>query len=190
MEEQQPQLPKQERGELRHQEKERGRSRTMRRKTTRKIFIWVLVILGIGGGIFGIMKLNSQSSYDQAQFDVTTECVTHGNLGMHIHPLLSIFIDGEKQDISANIGIVSSTCFRPIHTHDASGKLHIEWRTLRDFTLGEFFKVWDRSFSKGQIFDYKVDKTHTLTITVNGIPSEKYEDLILKDGNRIEIHYE
>ena len=180
MEKQQPQLTKQ----------EQERSQTMRHKTTRKIFIWVLVILGIGGGIFGITRLNRQSSYDQAQFDITTECVTHGNLGMHIHPLLSIFIDGEKQDIPANIGIVSSTCFRLIHTHDASGKLHIEWRTVRDFTLGDFFKGWDRSFSKGQIFDYKVDKAHALTITVNGIPSEKYEDLILRDGDRIEIYYE
>ncbi|MDA2922846.1 hypothetical protein MYX07_06310 [Patescibacteria group bacterium AH-259-L07] len=190
MEDQQPQLTKQERRELRRQEKERERSRMIRRKTMRRVFIWALIVLGISGGIFGIAQLIPQSSHNQTEFDVTQECVTHGRLGMHIHPNLSIFINGEKQDIPANTGIVSAACFRPIHTHDASGELHIEFKIVKDFTLREFFKIWDKPFNQEQIFDYMVDEEHILTVTVNGALNKEYENLVLRDNDQIIIKYE
>ena len=182
-------LTKKDRRELRSKEKVRERTRTLKGKTARKVLIWTLVVLGVGGGIFGITKFAS-SPTNQAEFDVTKECVTHGRLGMHIHPYLNIFIDGKKQKIPANIGIASSSCFRPIHTHDASGELHIEWRTVRDFTLGEFFQVWDKPFNSEQILEYKVDETHTLTVTVNVVANEEYENLILRDNDQVIINYE
>lgn len=180
---------KKERRELRRKEKEKEKSRTKRRKTMRRILVWLLVVSWIGGGIFGIAKLTSQSSHNQAGFDVTKQCVTHGRLGMHIHPHLSIFINGARQDIPANIGIASAICMRPIHTHDASGKLHIEWRTVRDFTLGEFFKIWGKPFNSEQILDHKVNETYKLTVTVNGAHNGEYENLILRDKDRIVIEY-
>jgi hypothetical protein len=78
-------------------------------------------------------------------------------LAMHIHPHLSIKVDGRPVTIPANIGIDprlyndhSLDCFMPdmggpiaaTHTHDASGILHIEAGVQRDFKLGDFLNVW------------------------------------------------
>ena len=154
------------------------------------LVIGVLVILVLGGGILSSTKISPQSSPGQEGLNVVRECITHGGLGMHIHPLLKISINGKEQEIPANIGVVSSVCLRPVHTHDASGKLHVEWEAVRDFTLGEFFKVWDKTFNQDQIFDQKVDETHTLIVTVNGVPNEEYENLVLGDGDMIVVKYE
>ena len=154
------------------------------------LVIGVLVILVLGGGILSSTKISPQSSPGEEGLNVVRECITHGELGMHIHPQLKISINGKEQEIPANIGVVSSVCLRPVHTHDASGKLHTEWEAVRDFTLGEFFKVWGKTFNTYQIFDQKVDETHTLIVTVNGVPNEEYENLILRDGDQIAIKYE
>ena len=61
----------------------------------------------------------------------------------HYHATLRIFIDGSEVSIASNIGIDDSECdgMRGIHTHDETGKLHIEtptqmnaprWGLLRD----------------------------------------------------------
>lgn len=39
----------------------------------------------------------------------------------------------------------------PIHTHDDTGIIHIESPVKRDFTLADFFAVWNKPFSKDQI---------------------------------------
>ena len=54
---------------------------------------------------------------------------SHSSDISHTHSSLSIFIDGSEVLLSANIGIQDSECpegMRGIHTHDDTGKLHIE----------------------------------------------------------------
>jgi len=65
MEEQQSQLTKQERRELKRQEKDQERSQMIKRKTMRKIFIWTLIVLGVGGIIWGLVKFASNPSSDK-----------------------------------------------------------------------------------------------------------------------------
>jgi hypothetical protein len=153
--------------------------------TRRRLVIWSALALLAGAGIFGAARFAAK---DDAGFDVTRECVTHGQLGMHIHPQLSILVNGGHIAIPANIGITAD-CMRPVHTHDASSQLHVEWTSKRDFTLGDFFRVWDKTFSKNQIFDYKANDTHAVTLTVNGVPSQEFEKLVLRDNDRIVIEY-
>lgn len=67
------------------------------------------------------------------------------NETFHIHSHLSIIVNGQAQAIPANIGIVDTAttdCHYYIHTHDRSGKLHIEAPAPGTFTLGQFFAVW------------------------------------------------
>lgn len=151
----------------------------------RRLVTWSALALLAGAGIFGVARFAAK---DDAGFDVTRECVTHGQLGMHIHPQLSILVNGGHIAIPANIGI-SADCMRPVHTHDASSQLHVEWTSRRDFTLGDFFRVWGKTFSKNQIFDYKANDTHAVTLTVNGAPSQEFEKLVLRDNDRIVIEY-
>lgn len=110
-------------------------------------------------------------------------------LGMHIHPHLTIVINGQEQVIPANIGIgpEGGHPLDTVHTHDTSGILHVESPKVRDFRLQEFFKVWGQTFTSQEILGHHADATHALTMTVNGRPSEALGSLVLHDGDDIVI---
>ena len=116
-------------------------------------------------------------------------CVQHAGLGMHIHPMLSIFIEDQPVNIPANIGI-DPNCMKAIHTHDESGKLHLEYPEVHEFVLGDFFANWNMPFSANQIMDKSIDDNHILTMTVDGNPNNEFEKLVLKDEQQIIIRYE
>jgi hypothetical protein len=68
----------------------------------------------------------------------------------HIHSHLSIIVNGEAQAIAANAGIVDTAsldCHYYIHTHDRSGKIHVEAPASGTFTLGQFFAIWGQPLS-------------------------------------------
>jgi hypothetical protein len=55
-----------------------------------------------------------------------------------------------------------------LHTHDESGKIHIEAPKLRDFTLGQFFDIWNKKLSNNQIFNYVANTNNPLNVYING----------------------
>ena len=62
---------------------------------------------------------------------------------LHYHDHLDVFVDGRRVSVPAGIGIgPDETFFSPLHTHDATGVVHIESPVVRPFTLGELFGVW------------------------------------------------
>src|SRR5882672_9989590 len=82
----------------------------------------------------------------QGQAIGALECLTTMPETYHVHTHLSIFLNGEALAIPADIGIVSQSatadCFYSIHTHDQSGKIHIEAAAAGTFTLGQVFSIW------------------------------------------------
>ena len=113
--------------------------------------------------------------------DILSMCVAHGRVGMHIHPEISIFIKGSQQLIPANIGVIPS-CMRPVHTHDETGVIHLEFPAYREVKLGEFFRVWGKPFN--QNWEGKVK------MAVNGKDNFDFENYIMRDLDKIEIYYE
>ncbi len=109
-------------------------------------------------------------------------------LRLHIHPHLSIVIDGVNQTIPAGIGITPSGN-RLIHTHDESGTIHVESPWPARFYLKDFFYVWGERFDSSCIMDHCVDANHTLSVYVNGTRSALYGDVPLEDGEQISIVY-
>lgn len=101
--------------------------------------------------------------------------------GLHWHAQLAIYIKGEKQEIPAGIGI--GAVEQPIHTHDTSGVIHMEFGGLvykDDLKLGQFFKIWGKQFnSMGKV-----------EMFINGEPNQEFENYQMKDGDKIEIRYE
>ena len=77
------------------------------------VVFFVAVVIGVGW--FGYTKLGV------GHFDPTTTCITAETY--HIHPHLTIKINGEEQNIPANIGSVP--CHLPLHTHDNDGVIHV-----------------------------------------------------------------
>lgn len=112
----------------------------------------------------------------------------HESIRYHYHVQLTIVIDEEQQLIPADTG-VSANCMRPVHTHDDSGKIHIETEQRREATLGDFFTIWGQPFNSRQILDYKVDEEHTLEMRVDGDPSNDFENLVLADDMDIVIEF-
>lgn len=127
-----------------------------------------------------------------------------GNFALHIHPRLTIVEDGVQQTVPAQVGIMGFAEDQLIHTHDASGTLHVESPVVRDFTLREFFDIWDQTIANTIIdsngvrsFSPEVDHETRcrlipgfapITVTVGGqrAPSD-YSAIVLRDLQNIVI---
>ena len=113
--------------------------------------------------------------------------------GVHWHPILSVTLNGSPFTVPADIGIVASLWkdhsldqygigMAPLHTHDTTGKIHVEVNTShRDFTLHEFLAIW------GQPSDGSGIDGHPVTsLTVDGVQqASPTSDVVLKDGQQI-----
>ena len=74
-------------------------------------------------------------------------------LKVHVHAHLSLFYKGQQIAIPYGIGIVqpfqvnngfvgSGAGIYWLHTHDATGIIHVESPDSRAYTLGQFFDIW------------------------------------------------
>ncbi|HEY1374537.1 MAG TPA: hypothetical protein VGH50_18845 [Candidatus Binatia bacterium] len=87
----------------------------------------------------------------------------------HIHAHLDVFVDGVARTVPALIGILpAQQCLYWMHTHDATGIVHIEAPRKRAFTLAQFFELW---------------KT-----TAAGAPERKDAPKIFVNGKRVNKH--
>ena len=149
---------------------------------TNLIIVGLIVILLFGG----IWWSRSLQSSDPSVISMQ---------GIHWHPELAIFVKGERIEIPENVGIGPMHAGMPgydasmqmaaMHTHDASGVIHLE--SMRgpvhqnDVRLGQFFSMWGkdiRSFGSN------------MRMMVNGAESVEYENYMMRDGDKIELHYE
>jgi hypothetical protein len=88
---------------------------------------------------------------------------------LHIHEHLDLFVDGQQQKVPADIGIDQANgILSPVHTHDATGIIHVESPRARDFTLGEFFDVWGVPFTSQCIGTLCTNGSRQLTVFVDG----------------------
>src|SRR3989344_5874306 len=180
-------ISKKERRELQRTERAAAIATAKRNNMTKRYSLIALVSLLIAGG--GYWWWNEAPRPDAVAYDPAKVCTTDPRTIMHIHPEVGITIDGQKQELPENIG-VTAACMRPIHTHDATGVIHIESPVVRDFTLEEFFRVWDKPFNRELLFDKTVDADHRIVMTVDGTPSEEFGDLVLRDHQQVVISYE
>ena len=118
----------------------------------------------------------------------------------HWHSTLSISINGVPQAVPTNIGIDaalykdhsldsnSMMSMAPLHTHDATGQIHIEWMgSTEKATLGNFFRIWGQSFDSGQLLGHPAGPGHEVRMTVNGQLQAPSASLALQDGMTIHL---
>jgi hypothetical protein len=88
---------------------------------------------------------------------------------IHIHAHLDVSVDGQPVVVPGGIGIGwSNQGISPLHTHNASGVIHIESPVNRAYTLGEFFTEWDVSLSPDNVGGLRAGDGKTLRVFVNG----------------------
>lgn len=153
------------------------------------VSIIILVIIGF-----------SSKSTNQPIAASSSDDTVVSKSGIHWHPKLSIFINGQQQPIPANIGIGAQYSNNPfydsmmsmtdIHTHDASGTLH--WEVMDGpvkvdhVRLKAFFEIWGQPFNDHQL----LSANHgTVTMTVNGQPNSDLGQYIVRDGDNIVITF-
>jgi hypothetical protein len=104
---------------------------------------------------------------------------------VHIHQHLDIFVNGKHEPVPANIGIYDGQFLTELHTHDASGIMHVESPTEREFDLGQFFGVWGVRLNSECVGGYCRQVT-PWTVYVNGRPySGDPAALVLKPHQEI-----
>ena len=148
------------------------------------IIISILIILFLGGMIWWSKNLENNNP------DIIS------TNGLHLHPILDIYVKGEKVAIPPNIGIGfkyssfptydKSMSMTAIHTHDDvnQGIIHLEFSGKvgkQDTKLSNFFEIW------GQNMNAFGDN---VKMTVNGKDTPELGDYLMKDGDKIELRYE
>jgi hypothetical protein len=84
----------------------------------------------------------------------------------HIHVHVAIFIEGQPYQVPYGAGVgrplqvsedsdgpfvEDGACFYWLHTHTEDGVVHIESPARRDFTLGDFFAIWQEPISATEV---------------------------------------
>jgi len=109
---------------------------------------------------------------------------------VHFHPLIEVFVDGKPLPVPANIGIdprVDGMQMAGLHTHDTSGKLHVEGAP--GATLGQFFAVWGVPFTATRLGPHRAGGGKIVRMWVNGKPSGAFGALKLAGGQRIVVGF-
>jgi len=139
----------------------------------------VAIIIVVAAGVSAVIILavgvypaltprSSLSSPSPLPID-NIQCNTMEQAVFHIHAHMDIIINGQYFAIPAQTGIIPDKCFFWLHTHDESGIIHIESPVNREFTVVQFFDIWNKKFNNNQIFDRVVNWNNTLSVYLNGI---------------------
>ena len=158
------------------------------KKVIATIGVGILVVIIVSIGVFSATAPHVPSALTIGGI----QCSSFEQLVFHIHSHLDIFINGKPFTIPAQIGIIPGKCFYWLHTHDESGVIHIESPVSRNYTLGQFFDIWNQKFNNTQLFDNAANGNNTLTVYVNGskVPSgTNYRDIKLGAHDEIAIVY-
>jgi len=110
------------------------------------------------------------------------------SLAEHIHVHLDVFVNGQSVQVPAGIGMVEPVDYGPVdsdfpgldvydsgigadaylHTHNASGIIHVEAQTPQTFTLGQFFDEWLVRLTSNCLGSYCDGGGSSLRVYVNG----------------------
>jgi sulfur carrier protein ThiS len=154
-----------------------------RKRRKRNIMIMLPIAAAIGAILYGLFFMSGSSLN-------TNQMVLHNHVG------LNVTVNDQPVAVPGHIGMVQvgkaedpllygnhsldkygMSGMSPLHTHDASGTIHVESNTVRNYTLGEFLDIW-----KGLNID-----GNTVIATVNDKPVSEFRNIILSNGERIEL---
>lgn len=86
----------------------------------------------------------------------------------HVHAHLALIVSGRVvAGPPANTGIhLEHLCLYWLHTHDATGIIHIEAPHRFSPTLGNFFDIWGQQLSRRRVAAYTVGRGQALHVFV------------------------
>ncbi|MBI5466799.1 MAG: hypothetical protein HY975_01110 [Candidatus Kerfeldbacteria bacterium] len=166
----------------------RARKLAARGATTSRAPWWwlaaIVIVAGSAGWWFMSRPAPSDASTATKKADelrrIVLSCTTDMATTFHIHSHLTILVDGTERPIPTDTGITND-CLHPLHTHDGTGVIHVEAPVKRDFTLGNFFTVWDEAYTLTQLLDVNLDSTKQLKLFADGQEISTGPETVLRD---------
>ena len=129
----------------------------------------------------------------QGQTVAGLDCLASMPETYHVHTHVSIFLNGQALAFPPEVGIADATptshCFYSIHTHDKSGKIHVEAAAPGVFTLGQLFALWGRPLTNTDVAGM-TGMPVSVYVTDNGTVTEaidNWESIELKSHREITI---
>lgn len=123
------------------------------------------------------------------------QCNNMEHTAFHIHAHLDLFINGKSFTLPQLIGIKpEERCLYWLHTHDDSGIIHIESPVRKEFTLGQFFDIWNQKFDNTHLLNYATNNKSDimLNVYVNGKKinnDTNFRDIKLNSHDEIAVVY-
>ena len=134
----------------------------------RGTFIFVSLSLSMAFILVGANLMAPTEPIEQDDRILEVCLQSHSHDLHHYHANLSIVIRGESQVIPAETGVIPG-CMRGIHTHDDTGKLHIETPEAMEARLEHFFQIWEQPLTSTQLLDATVGDGESISLTVNAV---------------------
>jgi hypothetical protein len=108
----------------------------------------------------------------------------------HIHVILRIYVHGVAVPVPAQIGIDPLGRFiAPLHTHDATGIIHLEADRAYPFTLGQVFRVWGVRFDGRRLGGYVARGASRLRVYVEGRPIADPVHYVLRAHDHVVVAF-
>ena len=93
---------------------------------------------------YGVPLAPTAPGFGEVVGDVSCDSGGH-DAAYHLHSQLAVYLpDGTSAEVPADIG-VGNSCMYWLHTHDETGKLHVEAPAATAATLADFLEIWRRS---------------------------------------------
>jgi len=156
------------------------RARAARKNLITAIGAVIVTVLVIGAFVYifnATSGSGSSASASSSGTPVNTQanppvdnisCDAGEQLAYHVHAHLTIYIKGSPVQVPATIGIpADQSCFYWMHTHDASGVIHLETPKQDGYTLGTFLNLWGNQFPELQ-YPSQLDLTNGWQVYVDG----------------------
>lgn len=163
-----PQRPTQQRNSQRKLAEIRRQQRA--RQTRLGILAAVAGLAAVAVVVLAVVAFTGGQTTQQGRGEATgatvdgIKCQTSEQVAYHIHAHLAIYASGDSQAVPAGIGIPGGKCLYWLHTHDATGVIHVESPAQHAYTLGQFFDIWGQPLSTTQVGR----ATGQVTVFLNG----------------------
>lgn len=152
------------------------------------VFVAIATTISLAGltGLFGAGSITPQNNTADNSGEPTPQqieeftgipCLT--NEEFHLHPKLTILIDGAEEQVPPNIGVFSN-CVQELHTHESDGTIHVESDRDKGYTFQDFLNVWGLPLEQEEFIT---------RLTVDGEFNDNDTNFKLADGQQIQLEF-
>ena len=137
-----------------------------------------------------IMSLFPPPSTADERHPLAQECLGgHDNLQEHYHAIVKVSVMGEEVSIPDDVGLNDEGCsMRQLHTHDGTGKVHLEFtRQGVQAPLEAFFDVWGKHMDNTGFDIHRVNESTEFLMFLSTYSYDENGRLVVDHNERVQV---